>query len=222
MIRTATEEQTAGQNQVGGFVLAGGRSSRMGRDKALLELGGVTLVVRAVRILLSGLTDPVKVVGPSQLLAPLVGPLGCSVISDDYPGTGPLGGIASALIHSERRWNLIVACDMPYLTQDWLKYLVNRALVGSADVVVPESDYTGERRAEPLCAVYHQRASAPIRAALELGVRKIMDGLGGLHIERVPAVDSKPFDSAGLLFQNLNTMQDYEAALGWYERMKQH
>ena len=222
MIRTASEEQNAGQNHVGGFVLAGGRSSRMGRDKALLELGGLTLVVRAARILLLCLTDPVKVVGPSQLLAPLVGELACSVISDDYPGAGPLGGIASALIHSERRWNLIVACDMPYLTQDWLKYLVNRALVCSADVVLPESDYTGESRAEPLCAVYHQRASAPIRAALDRGVRKIMDGLGGLHIERVPAVDSKPFDSEGLLFQNLNTMQDYEAALGRYERMKQH
>ncbi|NDQ58422.1 MAG: molybdenum cofactor guanylyltransferase [Acidipila sp.] len=198
----------------------------MGRDKALLELGGLTLVARAARILLSGLTDPVKVVGPSRqlapVLAPLVGPPECSVISDDYPGTGPLGGIASALMHSERRWNLIVACDMPYLTQDWLKYLVHRALVCSADVVLPESDYSGERRPEPLCAVYHQRASAPIRAALERGVRKIMDGLGGLHIERVAAVDSKPFDSEGLLFQNLNTMQDYEAALGWHERMKQH
>jgi molybdopterin-guanine dinucleotide biosynthesis protein A len=203
---------------VAGFVLAGGRSSRMGRDKALLEIGNMPLVVRAAKLLLEGLVDPVKVIGPPQLLS---AQSGLSVQPDLYPGAGPLGGIASALAYSSRPWNLIIACDMPYLSRNWLKYLIGRALRSSADVVLPESAYTRKALPEPLCAVYHQRGKARIAVALARGVRKIMDGLAELQIEQVSPVDSKPFDSEGLLFQNLNTRQDYQAAVHRYPRMEQ-
>ena len=203
-------------NQVAGFVLAGGRSSRMGRDKAFLEIAGLPLVSRAAR-LLEPLAGPITAIGPPELLVSH----GLAAHADVYPETGPLGGIASALMHANRPWSLIIACDMPYLSREWLEYLMGRALASSGDVVLPESAYSGKPQPEPLSALYHQRACAPIRAALERGVRKVMDGLTGLQIERVSPVDSKPFDMEGMLFQNLNPMEDYEAARARLEQIEE-
>jgi molybdopterin-guanine dinucleotide biosynthesis protein A len=202
-------------SQVAGFVLAGGRSSRMGREKALLEIAGLPLVVRAVRRL-EPLVYSVKVMGPAASLAPL----GLSLLPDEVPGSGPLGAIATALVCADRPWGLVVACDMPYLSTEWLEYLIGRSLASKADVLLPESAYTVTPLPEPLCALYHQRAGATIRAALDRGVRKVMDGLAGLNIERVSPDDSKPFDSEGLLFQNLNSMEDFEAARARIERLE--
>ena len=209
---TATRVTSA--RQVAGFVLAGGRSSRMGCDKAVLEVGGTPLVVRAVRILQS-LIETVTVIGPPGIYRELH----LSAAADEYPNTGPLGGIATALAHASQPWSLIIACDMPYLSAAWLEYLVGRAVASASDVVLPESDYGGVPLPEPLCALYHKRAAAAVRAALERGVRKVMDGLAGLQIERVPPEESKAFDTEGLLFQNLNSMEDYENARARLERL---
>jgi molybdopterin-guanine dinucleotide biosynthesis protein A len=109
---------------------------------------------------------------------------------------------------SSAPWNLIVACDLPYLTKPWLEFLVTRALASQADAVVP----TNTRGAEPLCAVYHQRCEPAIRAALERGVRKVTDGLKDVLIELIDPFEWKAFDSEGLLFKNMNTPEDYEEA----------
>ena len=103
--------------QLASFILAGGESSRMGSNKALLELGGVPLIVRTARLVESASSAP-TVVGSPEIYAAL----GLRTIRDDWPGAGPLGGIATALRASESPWNLIVACDLPYLTKPWLEY----------------------------------------------------------------------------------------------------
>jgi molybdopterin-guanine dinucleotide biosynthesis protein A len=208
---TAARAKTA--KQVAGFVLAGGRSSRMGRNKALLEIGGVPLLVRTVRAL-QPVVNRVTVIGPPAAYRELH----LTIVGDNYPGAGPLGGIATALAAAQEPWSFVLACDMPYLGPAWLQYLIERALVSSCDVVLPESAYSGAPLAEPLCALYHRRAGAPIRAALERGVRKVMEGLAGLRIERITAAESQPFDGEGMLFQNLNSREDYEAARARLER----
>lgn len=191
------------KERVGGFVLAGGESSRMGCDKALLELDSVPLVVRTARLVESVAETPTIVGAPGQL-----GALGFKVIGDEWPGAGPLGGIATALHVSNAPWNLIVACDLPYLTEAWLGDLIARALRSTADAVVPMN----ERGAEPLCAVYHKKCEAAIRTALELGTRKVTDGLAGLRVEKIEPAEWKVFDSGGLLFKNMNSPADYEEA----------
>jgi len=193
----------ASVRQVAGFILAGGESSRMGRDKALLELDGAPLVVRTAR-LVEAVVGPPTIVGEG-------GPyreLGLRVLADDWPSAGPLGGIATALAGSEAPWNLIVACDLPHLTREWLEYLVERARRTQADAVLPMS--TGG--VEPLCAMYHQRCEPAIRAALERGTRKVTDGLKELLVEMIGPLEWKSFDSEGLLFKNMNSPEDYEAA----------
>jgi molybdopterin-guanine dinucleotide biosynthesis protein A len=193
----------ANGKQIAGFILAGGESSRMGSDKALLELDGLPLVARTAQLVENVAGMPTIVGAPERL-----GGLGLAVISDDWPRAGPLGGIATALHASNASWNLIVACDLPYLTKGWLEHLVVRAQGSVADAVLPRN----ERGAEPLCAMYRKKCEPVIRAALERGTRKVTDGLAGLRVEFIEPVEWKAFDSDGLLFKNMNSPTDYEEA----------
>ena len=188
---------------IAGFILAGGASSRMGRDKALLELGGVALIVRTAR-LVESVVGSATVVGDSAAFRSL----GLRTIADDWPGAGPLGGIATALRAASAPWNLVVACDLPYLTKAWLEYAIARALASQADALIP-MNATGT---EPLCAVYHQRAEPGIRGALALGNRKVKDAIANLRVEIIEPAEWKAFDSEGHLFKNMNSPVDYEEA----------
>ena len=189
--------------QVAGFVLAGGESSRMGRDKGLLELDGEPLVARAAKLAESVTGVPAAIIGGAAYAT-----FGWRVIGDDFPGSGPLGGIATVLRASAAPWNLVVACDLPYLTPEWLGFLIARARASEADAVLPMN----ELGAEPLCAMYHMRGEQAIRDALERGTRKVTDGLASIRVEYLERGDWKAFDSQGLLFKNMNSPADYEEA----------
>jgi molybdenum cofactor guanylyltransferase len=194
---------TGDATPIAAFILAGGESSRMGSNKALLELGGVPLIVRTARLVESvGIKR--TIVGSPEIYARLR----LHAIRDDWPGAGPLGGIATALRASESSWNLIVACDLPYLTKAWLEHLIHRAKHSHADVVLPLND----AGAEPLCAMYNKSSESAIWLALDRGVRKVTDGLAGLRAEHIEPREWKAFDSEGLLFKNMNSTVDYEEA----------
>jgi molybdopterin-guanine dinucleotide biosynthesis protein A len=195
--------------KVAGFILAGGESSRMGVDKGLLEIAGVPMIVRAVRLVEAATGVPGVVVGTPEKYAGL----GLRAIADAWPGCGPLGGIATALRGSGAEWNLIVACDLPHLTRDWLEYLLQRARDSAEEAVVAMNLTAANKRgAEPLCAMYHQGSEPAIRRALERGVRKVTDGLAELRVEMIEPTKWKAFDSDGLLFKNVNTPADYAEA----------
>jgi molybdopterin-guanine dinucleotide biosynthesis protein A len=203
------------RDRIAGYILAGGMSSRLGRDKALVELAGRPLLLH-MQVLLSTVVSRVTVVAPLRYSA-----LGVNMIPDEWPGYGPLGGIATALRHTglelpECDWNLILGCDMPFLSKDWLEYLANRTRNTTADVVVPQTS----RGLEPLCAAYHTRCAAALAVALDRGVRKITDGLKGLAVEYVGEPAWKQFDSRGTLFKNINTPEDYREVLAAWEAQK--
>jgi len=181
----------------------------MGSDKALLRLNGAPLVVSAARLVESVAGEVTAVGAPERFSG-----LGLAVIPDDFPGAGPLGGIATALRAARAAWNLIVACDLPYLTKAWLEHLAGRARASKGDAVLPMN----VRGAEPLCAVYHKRCEPIIRAAIERGIRKVTDGLAGLRVEEIEPAEWKAFDSDGLLFKNMNSPADYEEAKARLER----
>jgi molybdopterin-guanine dinucleotide biosynthesis protein A len=191
-----------------GYVLAGGGSTRFGRDKALVEVGGTRMIALMLE-LLESVTKQAKIVAaPSKYSG-----FGAEIIEDQWPGEGPLGGIITALEDAEKTaapdgWNLILSCDMPFLTRDWLSYLVQRAAKSKAHVVVPQSAYG----LEPLCACYRTDAAGALRAAFESGVRKVTHGLQHVTTEVLDEADWKRFDSAERLFWNMNTTADYEEA----------
>jgi molybdenum cofactor guanylyltransferase len=159
--------------------------------------------------LLRGVTKEVKIVSVSSKYAEF----GAAIIEDRWPGEGPLGGIITALEDSATstarfEWNLIVSCDMPFLTADWLRFLSERATKSDAQVLLPHS--TGGP--EPLCACWQTAAAAALRSGFERGVRKVTEGIALLRAEVLDAADWKRFDSAGRLFWNLNTAAEYEEA----------
>ncbi|MFZ0638242.1 MAG: molybdenum cofactor guanylyltransferase [Candidatus Acidiferrales bacterium] len=188
---------------IGAFVLAGGRSSRMGRAKGLLPFAGKPLAVHSAR-LVEFAGEPPMIIGPPGEY----GGFGFRVIGDDRANLGPLGGICTALRVATRGWNLIVGCDLPFLTREWLEFLISRAMTSAADVVIP----VNERGYEPLCAMYRQRAHEAIAAALERGVRKITDALAELTLAPIAPAEWKGFDPRGQLFKNVNTPAEYEQA----------
>jgi len=203
-------------SQVAAFILAGGVSSRMGREKGLLEFGGEPLIVRTAR-LIEPLVTEVTLVGPRERYAAL----GLRVISDLKIGRGegmepvrtPLVGIASALNAAKMPWNLILACDLPYLTAAWLDWLLSRAVDSSAQIVMPRTS----GGLEPLAAVYRRECAAPIAAALERGIRKVTDALDEFQMELLPENDWGDLDPEGRVLRNMNAPSDYESARKWFE-----
>jgi len=137
--------------------------------------------------------------------------LGLPVIPDPVSGAGPLAGLAAALGHSPAEWNLVVACDMPHVRADFLKFLLSLAFrrAGDCDVVVP-LDQAG--RPEPLCAVYAKRCQPAIQEAVLSGIRKITGAFGSLRIYETPYADCAAYDAGGMLFANVNTRADLDAA----------
>ena len=157
-----------------GFVLVGGASSRMGRDKAFLPYEGTVLAERIAREV-EAVTRAVTLVGPPERYRHL----GRPVIPDLRPGNGPLGGVEAALSASGAEWNLVVACDMPRVSAPLLEELVERAERCRADCLVPLST---RGRPEPLCAVYHRRCLSAATAALDANMRKVADWLTMLRV----------------------------------------
>jgi molybdenum cofactor guanylyltransferase len=198
-------------SQVAAFILAGGVSSRMGREKGLLEFGGEPLIVRTARLVESLVTE-VTIVGPPERYAAL----GLRAIADQNIGgregietvRTPLVGIATALNMTKMPWNLILACDLPYLTAAWLDWLLARAVDSSAQIVMPRSS----GGLEPLAAVYRRECAARIAAALESGVRKVTDAMAEFRTEQLSESDWKIHDLQGRVLRNMNTPLDYEEA----------
>ncbi len=166
------------------------------------------MLARMIELLQSVTAQAKIVAAPGKYAA-----FGVEIVADRWPGEGPLGGIITALEDAARSaarrdWNLIVSCDMPFLTQEWLKFLEERATKSTAQVVLPHS----ASGPEPLCACWRTEALESLRSGFASGVRKVTDGIALLQAEVLDGKDWKRFDSAGRLFWNMNTAADYEEA----------
>jgi molybdopterin-guanine dinucleotide biosynthesis protein A len=197
-----------GRSLVRGYVLAGGGSTRFGQDKALAEIDGKPMLARMCE-LLAIVTSEVRVVAAPHKYASL----GIDSVADRWPGEGPLGGIITALQHTEAddpqcEWNLMVSCDMPFLTREWIAFLAQRAASSEAQVVLPRSHHG----LEPLCACYKTNGAAALQAVFETGERKVTRALQQVKTEVLDEAEWKRFDSDGRLFWNMNTPVDYDEA----------
>jgi molybdenum cofactor guanylyltransferase len=191
------------------FLLVGGKSSRMGRDKALLEFSGAPLLQRTadmVAPLVSKITLATAASAAFPVNTNRYFNFGLPTIADRWPNLGPLGAIATVLSSTQTPWSLILACDMPFLTAEWLTFLLNQIpQTIIEDAIVPET----ARGLEPLCAVYNSRCGKILTAALNRDVRKVTYALAELNIKRIGQKDWRKFSPDGNLFQNLNTWKDY-------------
>jgi molybdopterin-guanine dinucleotide biosynthesis protein A len=184
------------------FVLAGGKSSRMGSDKAFLRLGDETLLSQALK--LGGtVAEAVWIVGDAKKFAAFG-----RVVEDVYRDRGPLGGIHAALSGSTTELNLMLAVDLPFVTQKLLQYVLSRALESGAMVTVPR---TGSG-VQPLCAVYRRGFAEVAEQSLLEGKNKI-DSLFA-RVETC-VIEESELVRAGFseqMFRNLNTPEELEKA----------
>jgi molybdopterin-guanine dinucleotide biosynthesis protein A len=189
-------------SQLSGFVLAGGKSTRMGQDKAAVTLNGLTLLQHALAALREVCGD-VAILGKQELY----GALG-QVYEDIFPGCGPLGGIHAALSNSKTQFNLIIAVDTPFLAPKFLSYLADRAIDSDAIVTTPEiDDYT-----QPLCTVYSLDFRSIAEQALKKGNYKIVPLFPRDRTLVIKEAELRRFAFAADMFENLNTPEDLARA----------
>lgn len=208
------------------YVLAGGKSSRMGRDKALLDLAGRPLIAHALDKLRALGCTP-SICGSRPDLAAFA-----PVIPDNVARCGPLGGLEAALYASDSDLNLFLSVDLPLLPLEFLRWLQSRAESTAAAATIPR--HAG--RPQPLSAIYSRRLLPGLRAALAAGNYKIMTAVSAAAAalpESSPTSELDLFDTESLAaalvarlwpadpplhawFRNINTPADYELLRAGY------
>jgi len=191
---------------IGCIVLAGGKGLRLGRDKALETVDSQSLLQRVLSQLSSFSSEIIIVTARGESLPRFVGSPRFRVVADAYPGKGALVGLGTGLAASKARYNLVIACDMPFLNQALLRYMLG--LTAGFDLVIPR---LGEL-VEPLHAVYAKSCLAPIERLIEQGTLRINALFELVKVRYVEADEVDRFDPRHLSFFNVNTRADLERA----------
>lgn len=198
----ASDDPTRGLSAA---ILAGGRARRLGgADKWALVVGGQRIVDRHIT-LLRRLAAHVFIVGhtPARFAS-----LQVEVVTDLVPDAGPLGGVWSALAASPAPLVLVVACDLPLVTEALARHLADTlGRHPEADVVVPRD----ARGLHPLCACYRTRCAPHFEARVRAGQFRMLDALAGLAVAEVDPETLRAIDPDGRALTNVNTPEDYAA-----------
>jgi molybdopterin-guanine dinucleotide biosynthesis protein A len=196
-----------------GYVLAGGKSSRMKTDKAFLKFNGETFLERAVNALSPSCNERAKIIINENQKAKFEKSFASlDYVFDIFPERGALGGIHAALKDSRSVWAAILACDLPFVTKDAIKALAEIALNSPENIaaVVPEQP---DGKIQPLCAVYRVKDCLPeIEKILNNEVSPSMkDFLNLVPTRFVEAVELAAIEPSEFLFFNVNRPSDFES-----------
>ena len=185
-----------------GIILTGGKSSRMGRNKAFLKVNGEVIIEKITR-LFKALFDEVILVtsSPDEYKY-----LNTKIVADIYPKSGSLIGIYSGLYHTSSQYAFVAACDMPFLKKDFIEYLIKQK--DGYDIVIPFSP-DGQ---QPLHAIYSKSCLKPMEDQIKKGVLKIVDILPRLSVRYVKEDEMIPFDPEFNSFFNVNTPSEFQKA----------
>jgi molybdopterin-guanine dinucleotide biosynthesis protein A len=185
--------------RVTGVILAGGRNSRMGgRDKAFLRVDGETVFARTLAVLRRCFSHVLVVSNTPEKYVDYA----VDVTRDELVGLGPLGGLHAALGRVPTPYAFVTACDMPFLREETIRYLVSR--LDEQDAIVPEWD--GD--IEPLLAVYSTGLRTQIADAAAGGVVAVRDFLPRIEVDYVPQAEMARVAGAEESFRNVNTPED--------------
>lgn len=179
-------------------IMAGGKSKRMGVDKAFVSFRDRPMIEHVIERL-NGLADEMFIVTNEP---DSYSHLGLSMVGDRYKDSGPLGGIHSALFHATSFHILVVACDMPWLDRGLLNHMIS--MRDSADVIVPRWG----KFPEPLHALYSKSCLVPVERSLEAEVLKVVGFYGRVSVRFIDREEIQRFDPAGRSFANVNTPGD--------------
>jgi len=184
--------------EISGFILAGGKSSRMGADKALLKIQNEPLLKRIVD-LINPFCGTIKISGNKSGYADF----GVPIIQDSFMECGPIAGIHSCLSHSSTDWNLILGVDLPFLNDELITYLISG--IGDSDCIIPKHN----SGIEPLAGLYNLRILPEVEKMIQSGDYKLMNMLGKLNTRYLDC--SNLVEKYPRLFTNLNWPEDYHS-----------
>jgi len=192
---------------VGGIILCGGRSTRMGRSKAWLPFGPERMLQRVARIL-SGVVSPIIVVAAEDQELPDL-PADVRVARDERPDLGPLAGLAAGLRTLQGQVDAVYAssCDVPLLSPEFVRAIV--ASLGDFDIAIPRDG----RRYHPLSAVYRMRVEPVVRALIAERQLRLQSLIHRVRTREIDLNDLRRVDPELLSLYNANTPDEYSAAL---------
>ena len=187
--------------EVTGIILAGGKSSRMGTDKGLQELCGIPLINYAIQVL-SGLCGNIIISSSSKAYESF----GYKTVADEIPGIGPMGGIYSALKQSNTEKNLVLSCDLPFVSKELLSYILKNS--EGYQAAVP---WQGNQHYEPLCGFYNLSVLDQMNVFIQNGNYKLPDLFQKIRINKLIINDMNDFYNENL-FLNINSKHDLATA----------
>ena len=194
------------------IVLAGGKSLRLGRDKVTVSVENKILIQWVISGLAFLDTDIIIVTAEKEPVPPDIDYPKLRTVSDIYPGRGSLGGVYTGLVSSNSFYNLVAACDMPFLNQDLLRYMIQ--VSAGFDLVVPRL----ADRIEPLHAVYSKNCIEPAELLLKQDELQIFRFYDSVKVRYVEAEEIDRFDPHHLSFFNINTEADLKKAMELLKR----
>ena len=184
------------KNKITGIVLSGGKSSRMGREKGLCTLYGKPLIEYGVELLLEVCDDVIVSANSNSYDY-----LGLPVVKDNVPGAGPAGGLSSAIHFSETDDNFILSCDMPFVSNGLIRFILSHK--NGHQAVVPVNNGFPE----PLCAYYRKDTATVFDNSIKNGIYKIQKVLKNIDTAFINIDQQNGFDNK-LLFSNINTGEE--------------
>jgi molybdopterin-guanine dinucleotide biosynthesis protein A len=192
------------QPDVTAFILTGGKSERMGQDKALLRLpSGSTLLENALAVA-SSVAAEVGVVGPRQRYGTYA--WAGEIVEDIFPDQGPLGGIHAALSVTKTEWNIFIAVDIPQVSPELLRWMLKEAHEGGRQVTI--ASVAGGL--QPLCGIYRKSFKDRAEDSLNRGQNKVAASFDSASLRVLTEEEIRTAGFSPELFQNVNTPEDFK------------
>jgi molybdopterin-guanine dinucleotide biosynthesis protein A len=186
------------KKKITGVILSGGKSIRMGKNKAFIQVEGVPIVERIHRLFQELFEEVIIVTNEKNLFSKF----DSRICSDLIPGKGALGGLYTGIVFSSFNYSFCVACDMPFIKKSLVSYLIENA--ANEDVIVPRT----KDGLQPLHAIYSKNCVDPIRKSIEEGKSKIVDIYDQVNVKIIDEKDFLCFDPRRESFINVNTPEE--------------
>ncbi|MBW1972962.1 MAG: molybdenum cofactor guanylyltransferase, partial [Deltaproteobacteria bacterium] len=186
-----------------GVILAGGKSKRIGINKAFIEIAGKPLI----SIIIDLFSKIFKEIIISSNQPELYTNFNLPVVTDLIPNSGSIGGIYTGLTRSSFDYTFFSACDMPFLNEKLIRFMLSKR--NGFDVIIPKT----EKGFEPTHAIYSKNCIKPIKKRLDQNILKIIDFLSEVKVKTISIKEIKKFDPTLSSFFNINTIKDLKIAL---------
>jgi molybdopterin-guanine dinucleotide biosynthesis protein A len=186
------------KKKITGIILSGGKSIRMGENKAFIQIEGVPIVKRICDLFTELFQEVIIVTNQKHLFSNF----DSKIYSDLIPGKGALGGLYTGIFFSSFQHSFCVACDMPFIKKSLVQYLIEH--IDEADVIVPRT----KDGLQPLHAIYSKNCIDPMKRMIEEGKSKIIDIYNQVHVKIIDEKDFICFDPGRESFINVNTREE--------------